>query len=235
LKRSLENIDSNLFKRLREHIREGKYTGAAFTPMIYQYTGYAVGDGKPDKIGYDNLDVFINALLDDHPVPEETNEREPEMVFYQKTPARLVFQLAAVAQLKPGDIFYDIGSGLGQVTILMHLISGAECRGVEYEPAYHAYAQACAAQLNLTHVQFINADARQADFSDGTVFFLYTPFMGVLLQQVLDLLQQQAQKRPIRLFTYGPCSTLMARQSWLYCVSGNADDDYNLCTFSSRQ
>jgi SAM-dependent methyltransferase len=229
LKHLLESIDTNLFRQLRENITAGLYTGDSFKEMVQQYTGY--GSMEPGIIGYDNLDVFINGLLDDRFVPEAMAEPGPEMVFYQKTPARLVFQLAALAQLKPGDVFYDIGSGLGQVVILLHLISGAACRGVEYEPAYHAYAQACAARLNATPVQFINADARNVDYSDGTVFFLYTPFLGTLLQQVLDILQQQAQKHPIRLFTYGPCSKHVAQQSWLRSVNGFGDDEYVLYEF----
>jgi hypothetical protein len=27
-------------------------------------------------------------------------------------------------------------------------------------------------------VEFINVDARQADYSEGTVFFMFTPFRG---------------------------------------------------------
>jgi hypothetical protein len=231
LKRSLEDIDTNLFKRLRDNIRAGLYTGASFTEMVQQYTAF--DRTGPDTIGYDNLDLFMNGLLTDQPIPETTAGLEPDMVFYQKTPARLVFQLAAMAQLMPGDVFYDIGSGLGQVAILMHLISGAKCQGIEYEPAYHAYAEACATQLNLSQVGFINDDARNVDFADGTVFFLYSPFLGALLQQVLDRLQQEAQKRAIRVFSYGPCSAHIDRQSWVHYVNGRANDGHSLCEFKS--
>jgi hypothetical protein len=81
----------------------------------------------------------------------------------------------------------------------------------------------------LPNVDFISKDARNGDYSLGTVFFLYTPFEGRMLQDMLDILQKEAQKRAISIFTYGPCSPHVARQDWLYstydCV-GNPDQLY---------
>src|ERR1700761_2956067 len=137
IKHGLENIDANLFRQLREKVSAGIYTGSSFRDMIHEHVRYDVNDSaRQGKIGYDTLDIFINALLADHDIPEPIIEREPEMVFYQKTPARIVFLMAELAQLGPDDVFYDIGSGLGQVAILVNLITGAAARGIEYEPAY---------------------------------------------------------------------------------------------------
>lgn len=231
IKTELEKIDNDLFTQLRENIRTGIYTGASFKEMIRKYCGYDAN--VPDKIGYDNLDGFINGLLSDLAVPEATMEREPEMVFYQKTPARIIFEMADLADLRPDDVFLDLGSGLGQVPILINLISRTPAKGIEYEPAYCNYAKTCAQQLNLSNVESINIDARLADYSQGTVFFLYTPFEGGILQTVLQILQKESLKRAIRIFTYGPCSELVAIQSWLSSVHGEPNDLYKLCEFKS--
>jgi hypothetical protein len=220
-KRELEMIDINLFQRLRENIRTGTYTHPSFSDMIHLYLGYDDSHSCAQaQTGYDQLDVFLNGLLTDRPIPEPAKAREPEMVFYQKTPARIIFELARLAELKPGDLFYDIGSGLGQVCILVNLISGAATRGIEYEPAYCHYAKTIASQLNLPNVDFINKDACNSDYAGGTVFFLYTPFEGRMLQDTLDILQKESQKKTITIFSYGPCSPHVALQDWLY---GNYD------------
>jgi precorrin-6B methylase 2 len=231
IKYELEAIDSNLFKQLREKIRTGAYTGTSFRKAIDQYLEYDAS--KSDQIGYDNLDDFINGLLSDQTIPEASMEREPEMVFYQKTPARIIFELVKLANLGPDDVFFDLGSGLGQVAILVNLISGAPTKGVEFEPAYCNYATTCAQQLNLSNVEFINTDARLADYSHGTVFFLYTPFEGEILQTVLEILQKKSLKRTIRIFTYGPCSKTVALQHWLDHINGQVNDPYQLCEFKS--
>jgi len=235
IKHELEKIDLSLFSQLRGMIRAGVYKGASFKEMISKYLGtYFSDNGQSGKIGYDNLDTFINGLLTDQTIPEASLNRESEMVFYQKTPARIIFEMIALARLGANDVFFDLGSGLGQVTILTGLMSQATVKGIEYDPAYCNYANTCALQLNLSNVEFINIDARNGNYSAGTVFFMYTPFEGKILQDVLEMLQNESRKRAIRIFTYGPCSTHLARQGWLNCLNGQADDPYKLYTFRSH-
>jgi SAM-dependent methyltransferase len=155
------------------------------------------------------------------------------MVYYQPTPARIILELVEKANLTGKDVFYDLGSGLGQVPILVNLLSEAQAKGIEFEPAYCDYARACAAELNLSRVEFINVDARKADYSDGTVFFMYTPFEGSLLQEVLEKLRGESRKRMIKLFTYGPCTPQVSQQSWLECVDQNGNHIYKLGVFRS--
>jgi hypothetical protein len=56
------------------------------------------------------------------------------------------------------------------------------------------------------------------DFSEGTVFYLYTPFTGTILQDVQDSLRQEALKREIHISTFGPCTPVVAEQQWLSVV-----------------
>ncbi len=64
-----------------------------------------------------------------------------------------------------------------------------------------------------------------------TIFFMYTPFEGTLLKQMLDLLQQHAKSKSTRIFTYGPCSAVIAQEPWLKCKNGDGDDIYKLYEF----
>lgn len=234
LKDRLEQLDINLFKKIRREIAGRIYNGSSFKDMVGKYLGrHLIGTTGTDTAGYDNLDVFINGLLTNQPLPEGVAEPEAEMVFYQKTPARIVFEMAERAQLIADDVFFDIGSGLGQAAILVNLLSSATAIGVEYEPAYCDYARACAAWLNLPGVRFINTDAREADYSGGTVFFLYTPFEGSVLQEMLYILQEESRKRAITVFTYGPCSSRVAIEKWLSCINGDGNTFYKLYEFRS--
>jgi hypothetical protein len=232
VKRQLEEIDHTLFQRLRADIRSGVCTGKALKGLIDEYVGRDARR-QQDAMGYDSLDVFINRLLLINPAPLETKAREAEMVYYQQTPARIILELVEKGHLTRKDVFYDLGSGLGQVPILVHLLSGVIAKGIDFEPAYCDYASGCAAALNLSRVEFVNVDARQADYSDGTAFFMYTPFKGGLLQEMLEKLRGEARRRRIRLFTYGPCTSEVSRQSWLKCVDRNGADLYKLGEFRS--
>lgn len=185
-----------------------------------------------DTIGYDNFDMFINRLLLlTYPVNEAIRELEPEMVFYQKTPARVILQLSK--KVNREDVFFDIGSGMGQVVIFVNLISSAKSIGIEFEPSFCNYAKEVALKLDLGYTEFINVDARKADYSTGTIFFLYTPFVGKMMHEVLALLQKISLKKVIKIFTYGPCSMTIAKQNWLNCINGTANSTYKFYEFKS--
>ncbi len=234
LKNQLEEINGKLFQKLRANIRSGGYTCQGLRRQFGEYAKRASRERGPDDIDYDAFDVFVNDLLRIDLVPIETKEREPDMVFLQPTPARIVLDLVEKADITKDDVFYDLGAGLGQVAILVGLLSGARAKGIEFEPAYCDYAQRCAARLNLSHVEFANVDARDADYSDGTIFFMYTPFGGSMLQKVLEKLGSESRKRTIKICTYGPCTLRVSNQAWLRCIGPSPDHEYELAVFRSE-
>lgn len=231
----LDGLDEGLFRRLRKHIASGNYTSAELRQRIVGYAGGGSRGGSDDDEGYDSLDALVSGFLLTEVAPEGVRQQEPEMVFYQPTPARVVLEMAEKADFRQDDVFYDIGSGLGQVPILMHLLSGVRAKGVEVEPAYCDYARRCASELNLSQVEFINVDAREADYSDGTIFFLYTPCEGRMLERVLERLKDESRKRRIQLYTYGPCTLQVARQRWLERVDQNDNHVNRLAIFRTPE
>lgn len=234
IKQQLENIDTQMFHRLQACIRKEQVTGEKFRELVQKYTGFnSTGSTQEVATEYDHVDVFVNGLFPFQTMPGQTKELDPEMVYYQKTPARIVFELTQKAAFTKEDVFYDIGAGLGQVAMLVHLLTGAPVRGIEFEPAFCDYANNCVAQLYLSDVVFINTDARTADYSEGTVFFMFTPFKGEILQQVLDMLRKESLQRTIRIITYGPCTTHVALQHWLHPVTPVNSNVYSLAVFSS--
>jgi hypothetical protein len=232
VKSELEEINVCLFRKLRTDISVGEYK--RFKSLINEYLDFNLGDHEhQEEPGYDNLDIFINGSLSLKTMPKQTKDLEPEMVFYQKTPARIIFGLVEKHNFIQEDVFYDLGSGLGQVAILVNLLTGVTTIGVEFEPAFCDYARDCAAALNLPNVMFINSDARQADYSQGTIFFMYTPFKGEILQDVLEILRKESILRKITIITYGPCTTEVALQTWLYSAGPKDDNIYKLAVFTS--
>lgn len=216
----LEEVNKKMFDQIRMRISGEHFRGEKLMNLINEYFKHPPDPViQPYESGYDNFDLFINGLLTYRDLPAQTKEREPGMIYYQKTPARIILELVKKAAFQSGDVFYDLGSGLGQATILVNLLASVISKGVEFEPAYCHYAKACAAELNLSDTQFINEDARHADYSSGDVFFMYTPFEGEMLNDVLSNLYVETKKRKIRIFTYGSCTPVIARQHWLRQVN----------------
>ncbi len=99
----------------------------------------------------------------------------------------------------PGDVFIDLGSGLGKVVLLAALLTGAEARGVEVQAALVDRAREAASRVGV-EARFHVGDARDplgAPLDDGTVFFLYTPFTGPALAAVVERLRVIAERHAI--------------------------------------
>ncbi len=182
--------------------------------------------------GYDYLDELLSGILQFQQPSSHLVHLNSEMVTYQPTPARHIFDFLQRTALTEHDTLIDLGAGLGHVTLLASICSRASCTGIELEPSYIECARNCARSLNLNNAHFIQADARVADLSRATVFYLYTPFTGALLREVMNALRHQALTRQIRVCTFGPCTPLVAEESWL-SVTGSVEAN-RLSIFRSR-
>ena len=134
-------------------------------------------------------------------------------------PASAVLDMIDHARIAEDDCFYDLGAGLGQPTILVNLLCGARSVGVEYQPGYCEFARRRAELLGVRGVTFINADARQVNYADGTVFLLFSPFRGAILEHVLEKLREEPISKSLRICSFGPCSEVLANVTW-YCTFG---------------
>ncbi len=232
LRQRLEQVDEQLYERLRGEIRSRTLIGGALRRELVRYV--AAESACRSGPHRDAFDSFLNGLLQSRTPPSPTRQREPEMVYYVQTPTRFVLEMIERAPIAAGDVFYDVGSGLGQVVILVALLTGARAVGIEYEPAYCQHAQVIAESLEVPNVRFLNQDAREASYADATVLFLYTPFLGQMLQQVLGLIEPQARERPLTICTYGPCTHQVATQSWLRRADSGLLSDHRLAIFTTR-
>jgi len=233
-KLNLEAVNKHLFKELRAALAAGATAHHHFKKLVQLFfTPDLLPHDRLDDPGYDHLDIFINRIFPSHQIPQPIKCLEPEMVYYQKTPARIIFEIAEKYHFSEEDIFVDVGSGTGQAAILIHLLTGVRVVGIEFEPAYFQYAARCAAELHLPGVTFINIDARIADYSEGTVFYMYTPFGGRIMNHVLELLKEQSFHRRITIIGYGPCIGQLISQAWLRGPL-QIENVYQTAVFTSR-
>jgi hypothetical protein len=234
LRSRLAGVDEALIRRVRAWIRDERPAPAAVRRELDRYTGYRADQSAPAHYGFDGLDVLVAGLIGVTTRPSESHEPDAEMVHYEPSPARVILDLVDHVGPRPGDVFYDLGSGLGYAVVLVRLLSEIPARGVEYQRSYNDVARRGTASLGLSDVDFITADVRDADLSDGTIFYLFTPFRGQLLRQVLERLRALAARRPIAVCTFGSCTRVVAGEPWLALQDPTTLHDYKLAVFRSR-
>jgi SAM-dependent methyltransferase len=146
-------------------------------------------------------DAWTDLALGLGPPPDDGPELPRGCVPY--LPCRVDTLVRAVegAVVTAADRFVDVGSGTGRALAVVSLLTGASALGLEVQPALVAAARALAARLRLTDATFVLGDAAELPpaAAAGTVFFLYCPFSGDRLAQLLRQLQSEARARAIRL------------------------------------
>jgi hypothetical protein len=202
----LEAANFELYQTIRCEIQRG--AGAEIL-LPWVPAGLAHGES------YDYLDELTIGVFQFEEPDAGVVALGAEMVAYQPTPARHIFDLIERTALTERDVLVDLGSGLGHVALLASICTSARSIGIELDPAYIDCARRSAEGLNLNNVTFLQQDVRTADLSGGTVFYLYTPFTGTILRTVLDSLRREATRRPIRICTFGPCTPTIAEEQWL--------------------
>ncbi len=220
-----------LFAQLRDDLRQGRCSPRELRAQLDRFTAYQPDNGSFLHWGEEVVDELLRGIVTVTPIPQPSFQLEREMVHLEHTPTSVVLEMVDRAGITPQSHFFDIGSGLGQVAILVHLLTGARASGVELDGAFCACARQSAAALGLQGVDFVNLDARHADYQSGDIFFLFTPFRGAILQSVLDRLRAVATQNAITLCTYGPCTLTVAQQPWLKSIDTHADHEFKLAIF----
>jgi hypothetical protein len=211
----LERANFELYQAIRRDIQRVAGPYSLLQKVANQSNQDEDAIGLSNGEGYDYLDELVTGVLQFEQPAAGLVQLPAEMVFYQPTPARYIFDLIRRTALTERDVLVDLGSGMGHVPLLTAICTGATSIGIELEAAYVDCARQSAQTLKLNNATFIHQDARAADLSRGTVFYLYTPFIGTILRTVLDSLRQEAASRKIRICTFGPCTPIIAEEQWL--------------------
>jgi SAM-dependent methyltransferase len=114
--------------------------------------------------------------------------QENEKVPYVPSPIEVVDRMLEFADVKKGDVVFDIGSGDGRVVIQAAKRYGAKGVGLELDSRLVELARAEAKRQGVDHlVEFKQGDALKADISAATVVTLYMlPSFNRLLRPILD-------------------------------------------------
>ena len=100
--------------------------------------------------------------------------QRPPDVIYVPTPQELVEDMLRLADVKPGDVLYDLGSGDGRIPVTAAQKYGIRAVGIDIDPERIREANANAKRNGVSRlVTFREQDLFKADFREATVVTLY--------------------------------------------------------------
>ena len=115
---------------------------------------------------------------------QQANPLRTPDVIYVPTPQEVVEAMLEVAEVKKGDVLYDLGCGDGRIPVTAARKFGIRAVGIDIDPDRIAEASANAKAAGVEQlVRFRNEDLFQADFREATVVTLYLlPELNVKLR-----------------------------------------------------
>jgi SAM-dependent methyltransferase len=159
-------------------------------------------------------DAWVDAVFGLDELPEDGSDLPSGCVPYLPCAVDVLLRVADLVPVRSTDVFIDIGAGLGRAAVFMHLLTGASAVGIEVQSGHVGAARALAQRLGLSDVTFVQGDAVEvaAEFRTGSVFFLYCPFSGPRLVELLGHFEAIARTRAICVCTVDlplpPCAWL---------------------------
>jgi SAM-dependent methyltransferase len=95
-------------------------------------------------------------------------------VIWVPSPPEVIAAMLELAEVGPGDVVYDLGSGEGEIVIEAARRDGVRAVGVEIDPERIENAHKHAAAAGVTdRVTFLERDLFEVDISAATVVTLY--------------------------------------------------------------
>src|SRR6266851_38664 len=107
----------------------------------------------------------------------------PDVIFVP-TPQEVVDEMLRLANVKKGDVLYDLGSGDGRIPVTAAKRFGIRAYGIDIDPQRIQEANENAKKNGVTNlVQFRQEDLFKSKFADATVVTLYLlPDLNVKLR-----------------------------------------------------
>jgi len=115
--------------------------------------------------------------------PARKPAQQPDVI-YVPTPHEVVDDMLRLANVRKGDVLYDLGSGDGRIAIAAAKKFGIKAVGIDIDPERIREATENAKKAGVSNlVEFRNEDLFKADFKEATVVTLYLlPDLNVKLR-----------------------------------------------------
>ena len=115
--------------------------------------------------------------------PAAAREQTPDVI-YVPTPYEVVDEMLRLANVKKGDVLYDLGSGDGRIPVTAAKKFGIRAVGIDIDPQRIKEATENAKKNGVSKlVTFKQEDLFKTDFKDATVVTLYLlPDLNVKLR-----------------------------------------------------
>jgi methyltransferase family protein len=157
-----------------------------FALLIFSSMNFAASPNTTGKMVAGKTRVAERNLSSVQRRQQKKRLRKPDVIYYP-TPPETVAEMLRMADIKKGDVLYDLGSGDGRIPVAAAKQYGIRAVGIEIDPKLVTEAEENARRANVSEwVSFRNEDMFRVNYSEATIVTLYlSEKLNVLLRPKL--------------------------------------------------
>ena len=143
---------------------------------------------------------------------------------FQPTPAKVVRQMLTMAETKPSDVVYDLGSGTGRILLTASKEFGARSVGIEIDPLRFLWTKLKIRALGLSHLsKVIYGNFYDKNLDEATIVTLF--LSEGANEKLKDKLEQLRPGTRIvsyshRMANWKPVAVSHVSEIYLYTIPG---------------
>ena len=124
-----------------------------------------------------------------------------ERVYYIASNWRTLGRALQRYDIRPDDVFIDVGSGMGRMVIEASRFPFKRVIGVELASELHSIAQRnvrrARGHARCAEIELVNSDILDYDFPDDVTFiYMFNPFRGAIFRGAIDNLIRSLDRNP---------------------------------------
>jgi SAM-dependent methyltransferase len=128
----------------------------------------------------------------------QAKAKHKDSIIYQGANFWNIRRIIRILQPQGNDVFFDIGCGKGRCLCMFGRLPLRRVVGIELDPSLVEAARSNAKRLRgkRTPIEVRCQDAATADYSEGTIYFLYWPFGIDTMKDVLENIKRSVDENP---------------------------------------
>jgi len=221
LKHRVEKINRSVIHKYSDLIFNQNFSKSEIRKLLNPFTQYQKESSNHIHAYEEELDLLMNGIFGLDADKVRIPEQRDGFVHLETSPVSVILNMIDQLNLTGKETLIDLGSGLGLALFIFRLLTDVVSVGIEVQEPYYKLSLKVQERFKFSKLHFIHSDVRDAELTNGDIFYMFTPFIDKLMEDVLNKLRYVGETKHIVVCSYGISTISLGDEPWLAIKDAN--------------